>query len=129
MSNLTQKECTLLKDLKSQEKLCVEKYTKYSSEANDGQLKNLFTQIGQVERGHHETLTKIESGTTPSPASSGGSGGGQQPAPRLKKAPAPHRSKRTTLFSAMTCSAPKSMCPHPTTPAFSNSPALKSATP
>ena len=34
---LTQKETDLLKDLKSQEKLCVEKYTKYASQALDPQ--------------------------------------------------------------------------------------------
>jgi len=96
--SLTQKETTLLKDLKNQEKLCVEKYTKYSSEANDGQLKNLFMQIGQVERGHYDTLTKIESGTTPSPASSGGSGGGQQSAPTFEKSTGTAQEQKDDAF-------------------------------
>ena len=59
---LTQKETDLLKDLKSQEKLCVEKYTKYASQALDPQLKQLFTEIGNVEQGHLNTLTDIEQG-------------------------------------------------------------------
>ncbi len=39
---LTQKETSLLKDLKTQEKLCAEKYEKYSAEALDPQLKTCF---------------------------------------------------------------------------------------
>lgn len=62
---LTQKETTLLGDLKSQEKLCVEKYTKYSSNALDPQLKELFTSIANVEQQHLNTLSQIESGTIP----------------------------------------------------------------
>lgn len=44
---LDQKEKDLLKDLKGQEKLCVDKYAKHASCAKDAQLKNLFTQISQ----------------------------------------------------------------------------------
>ena len=69
---LTQKETSLLKDLKSQEKLCIEKYSKHADDAADPQLKNLFTEIASVEQGHFDTLTKIENGQTPS-ASSGAS--------------------------------------------------------
>lgn len=65
---LNQKETGLLKDLKGQEKLCVDKYTKYASDALDPQLKNLFTQISQVEQQHFDTLTQIENGTVPQPA-------------------------------------------------------------
>ena len=63
---LTQKETSLLKDLKSQEKLCVEKYTKYASNALDTQLKELFTSIANVEQQHLNTLTEIENGHMPS---------------------------------------------------------------
>lgn len=69
---LSQKETTLLGDLKSQEKLCVEKYTKYSSTALDPQLKELFTSIANVEQQHLNTLTQIESGTMPSQNSGSG---------------------------------------------------------
>ncbi|MBR4123385.1 MAG: ferritin-like domain-containing protein [Clostridia bacterium] len=68
---LSQKETTLLCDLKSQEKICVEKYTKYSSNALDPQLKELFTSIANVEQQHLNTLTQIESGIIPQ--SNGGS--------------------------------------------------------
>ena len=62
---LSQKETSLLSDLKGQEKICVEKYTKYSSSALDPQLKELFTSIANVEQQHLNTLTQIESGNLP----------------------------------------------------------------
>lgn len=69
---LTQKETSLLKDLKGQEKLCVDKYTKYSSQALDPQLKELFTSIANVEQQHLNTISQIEQNGTP-PTSSGSS--------------------------------------------------------
>lgn len=62
---LTQKETTLLSDMKSHEKLCVEKYTKYASSALDPQLKELFTSISNVEQQHLNTLCGIENGNVP----------------------------------------------------------------
>ena len=47
---LTPKEASLLKDLKGQEQLCVDKYNRHAASANDPQLKNLFEQIAQVEQ-------------------------------------------------------------------------------
>lgn len=67
---LTQKEQSLIKDLKSEEKLCAEKYAKYASCAKDPQLKNLFSQISQIEQGHLNTLEQIEKGTPPAPSGS-----------------------------------------------------------
>ena len=63
---LTQKETTLLKDLKDQEQLCTDKYTKYSASASDPQLKNLFSRIAATEQGHFNTLNQIANGTVPS---------------------------------------------------------------
>ncbi len=68
---LTQKETSLLKDLKEQEQICVEKYNKYSTDAFDTQLKNLFTQIGQTEKQHLDTVNQIMSGTVPAMQSGG----------------------------------------------------------
>ena len=62
---LTQRETDLLKDLKDQEKLCVDKYTKHSSCAADAQLKNLFTRIAQTEQKHLDTLNQISAGQVP----------------------------------------------------------------
>lgn len=76
---LTQKETTLLKDLKEQEQLCIEKYNKYSMDATDGQLKNLFSQIGKTEQQHLDTINQIMSGTVPSMQSGGNQQQQQQP--------------------------------------------------
>lgn len=59
---LTQKESSLLSDLKSQEQLCIEKYGKYSNEARDPALKNLFTEILATEQSHLDTVNKILAG-------------------------------------------------------------------
>lgn len=63
--NVTQKEASLLKDLKSQEKLCVQKYNQYASQACDPQLKQLLGQIAQSEQTHVDTITQMESGNVP----------------------------------------------------------------
>lgn len=62
---LTQKESSLLKDLKSQEQLCVEKYNKYSADARNCQLKTIFSEIAQTEQQHLQTLNQIEGGAVP----------------------------------------------------------------
>ena len=77
---LTQKETALLKELKGQEKLCAEKYEKYSESARDPQLKDLFSRIAAVERGHISTLTAIENGSAPAAS------GAVQPAPAFTAA-------------------------------------------
>jgi len=59
---LTQKETTLLSDLKSQEQLCIEKYGKYAEAACDSELKNLFTNLKTTEQKHLETINQILSG-------------------------------------------------------------------
>ena len=40
-----QKESALLKDLKGQEQLCANKYSRHADAANDPQLKQLFSQL------------------------------------------------------------------------------------
>ena len=62
---LTQKESTLIKDLKGQEQLCIDKYTKHAECAHDPQLKQLFTRIAGVEQEHMNTLNQIENGAAP----------------------------------------------------------------
>ena len=64
---LTQKETALLKDLKDQEKMCADKYTRHSSCASDPQLKNLFSQIGTAEQQHLDLLNQLSAGTVPTP--------------------------------------------------------------
>jgi spore coat protein CotF len=66
---LTQKETSLLKDLRSQEQICVDKYNRYSSQACDKQLSQLFSSIGQTEQQHVSTIDQIMSGAVPSMSS------------------------------------------------------------
>ena len=70
---LTQKETSLLKDLKGQEKLCIDKYNKSAQSAVDPQLKNLFSKISGEEREHYEMLQKMEQGEIPAMPAEGGS--------------------------------------------------------
>ncbi len=74
---LTQKETDLLKDLKDQEKLCIDKYNKHANCASDPQLKTLFSNLAQIEQQHYDTLVGIESGQPPQ--MSGQQQGQQQP--------------------------------------------------
>ena len=59
---LTQKETSLLSDLKSQEQLCIDKYTYYESEACDPELKSIFGTIKKTEESHLATVTRILGG-------------------------------------------------------------------
>ena len=69
---LSQKESELLKDLKDQEKLCIEKYTKHSSCAKDPQLKNLFSSLAAGEQQHLAALDALGEGTVEQPFTAGG---------------------------------------------------------
>ena len=59
---LTQKETSLLQDMKSQEELCIEKYSKYEAEACDPALKSLFSSIKATEQSHLDTVNRIMNG-------------------------------------------------------------------
>lgn len=63
---LTQKESTFLRDLKGQEQVCAQKYTRYADTCCDPQLKTLFSTLAGHERKHYDTLTQMESGVAPS---------------------------------------------------------------
>lgn len=62
---LTQKETAALKDLQTQEQSCIEKYTRYSQEAHDPQLKDLFKHISTDEQKHFKSLGQVLNGTVP----------------------------------------------------------------
>ncbi len=62
---LTQKEITTLKDLRTQEQSCIEKYTRYSKEANDTVLQNLFNELSRSEQQHFDSIEQALSGTIP----------------------------------------------------------------
>ena len=59
---LTQKESSLLSDLKSSEQLCIEKYEKGMKEASDPALRDLFSALRSTEEGHLGTINRILGG-------------------------------------------------------------------
>ena len=63
--NFTPKEESLLKELRSQERLCVEKYGRYADSAHDPALRDLFGGIRQTETRHLQTLDQLSSGSLP----------------------------------------------------------------
>lgn len=64
--NLSQKEKSLLNDLKSHEEVCIEKYSNYANQTNDPELKNMFNTHESNEKSHLNTINQILSGTVPS---------------------------------------------------------------
>lgn len=62
----TQKEKMLLMDQKTHEETCVDKYAKYANEAQDPQLKQLFTSYSAKEQEHLNTINQILNGQVPS---------------------------------------------------------------
>lgn len=62
---LTQKERYLLEDQKSHEELCIKKYSNYANQAKDPQLKQIFTQLGNQEQQHLNTINQIMNGQIP----------------------------------------------------------------
>lgn len=63
---LNEKETMAIKDLQTQEKNCVEKYKRYSNEAKDPELKDLFMELEKSEQHHYDSLTQVLSGSVPS---------------------------------------------------------------
>lgn len=62
---LKEKEKTAIQDLQSQEKTCIEKYSKYANEARDPELKKLFQTLAGKEQQHYDSLSQVLSGTVP----------------------------------------------------------------
>ena len=63
--DFTEKERTLLEELKSHERLCIEKYKRHSECAHDEQLKSLFSDLKEAETSHLNSLEQIGMGTVP----------------------------------------------------------------
>ena len=62
---LTEKEQSVIKELQTQEKSCVEKYRFYESSAKDPELQKLFHQIGDEEQEHFDSLADVLKGNVP----------------------------------------------------------------
>lgn len=55
----------LINELKNQEKLCVQKYDFYATQAKDPQLKSLFKKLSKHEQNHYDMLESLINGTVP----------------------------------------------------------------
>ena len=62
---LTEKETTVIEDLRQQEQSCIEKYKRYAAEAKDPVLRDLFEDLEKEEREHYESLGQVLNGTVP----------------------------------------------------------------
>ena len=63
---LTEKETTAIQDLQTQEQSCIKKYDRYSKEAHDQVLRDLFTELKGEEQRHYDTLGQVLTGKVPS---------------------------------------------------------------
>ncbi len=63
---LREKEKTAIQDLQTQEETCIKKYGKYSDEAKDPVLKDLFKNLQQKEQQHYDSLQQVLDGQVPS---------------------------------------------------------------
>jgi len=77
---LTTKEKFLLEDQKSDEELCIQKYTNYANIASDQQLKEIFSSNAKQEHEHLDTINHLLNGQVPSSLTNkqGGSNASQQ---------------------------------------------------
>ena len=62
MVKLTEKEKFIIEDLKSQEKLCIQKYAFYEEMAYDPELAELFATIKSSEEEHLQSLNDVLEG-------------------------------------------------------------------
>ncbi len=56
MQSLTQKEKMLLQDQAKHEEICIQKYSKYASQAKDQALRNMFNEFARDEQEHYNTI-------------------------------------------------------------------------
>ncbi len=62
---LTEKETTAIKDLQTQEQTCIEKYKRYSEQAKDPVLRDLFKTLSKKENNHLSSLKQVLLGSVP----------------------------------------------------------------
>ena len=55
---LNEKERSVIEDLQTQEKSCVEKYARYAGQAKDPELQNLFGRLQKEEQEHYDSEEK-----------------------------------------------------------------------
>ncbi len=97
---LTEKELTVLKELKAQENSCVEKYGKYAKEAKDRELASLFETIQKDEQKHYESITQAMNGSIPESDCNDSKGKNYNPTPTYS---GDSEDKKNDAFLATDC--------------------------
>lgn len=77
--DISEKQKSLIQDLQSQEKLCIDKYSYYENEAKADELKDLFRNIKQTEQQHYHSLSQVLGGTVPKVDSNDSAGAKYKP--------------------------------------------------
>jgi len=62
---LSQKELDLINDALKHEDICAKKYSAYSNQLQDAELKGLFKQLQTREEQHINTLNQLKNGQMP----------------------------------------------------------------
>lgn len=96
--NWTKKEQDFLKDLQSEEKVCIEKYHRAAESACDEGLKKIFNGIEKAEQHHYDTLTQMLGGTIPQQKKAAKQQQNQAPAPGSLKSKAGRAEKQQDAF-------------------------------
>lgn len=65
MIQFTEKERNFLNEAQTFEQHCIDKYSKYSEQAQAPELKGLFQNLGQREQQHFDSITQIIGGSVP----------------------------------------------------------------
>ncbi|WP_427340008.1 spore coat protein [Caloranaerobacter sp. DY30410] len=98
---LSQKERMLLEDQKNQEETCVKKYQNYASQAQDPQLKQLFSKIATEEQHHYDIINQILNGQQPNL---------NHPQPNQQPMPQGGQTQQTNIQSTMNNQKDKVLC-------------------
>jgi len=103
---LTSKETSLLKDQQNHEKICIQKYQAYASQANDPQLKQLLNSYAEQEQQHLNSINQMLNGQVPTMSSS--SSQSNQPSALQNSATSAVASSATSSSSASSQSSTNS---------------------
>lgn len=95
---LSQKERLLLEDQKNQEEICVVKYQNYSQQAQDVQLKQLFSTLSMEERHHYDMINQMLQGQQPNMSH------GQQTQPQGGTQSSPYQGAMANTSDKILCS-------------------------
>jgi spore coat protein CotF len=97
--NLSQKERMLLEDGRTQEDLCVKKYQSFSNQAEDPELKRLFTKLAAEEHHHLDIINNLLEGKSPN-LSHGNKDESSLSNNKITASDAPHTSESPISFNS-----------------------------